>query len=143
MEDSRRGNYDKQVLSIAFRTPFVKEKGLLKVLNDFNQILANRITIIPAEYTQIGWDTVGVMVNAISDMMQLKDFAKRQKAVLMVGSGSERLMGQYVTEKEKQRYYKKAKLNAEKKRKQAEDAAKQKVDEEFYKIEQQNKKKNQ
>ena len=54
------------------------------------------------------------MVNAITDMMSIKDEGKARKSVLLVQSGQERIIGQHVTEKEKQWFYKRMKYNAEK-----------------------------
>ena len=115
LEDERRKTMDRQVVVITFRDAYVKEKGVLHLVNEFNQVLANKQSIKPIEYVQTGWNQVGTLIVNIADMMVLKDFAVTRKSVMMIQSGQERVMGQYVTEKEKDKFYKKMKQNARKK----------------------------
>ena len=107
---------DRQVVVITFRDAYVKEKGLVRLVNEFNQVLANKESIKPIEYVQTGWNQAGTLIVNIADMMVIKEFAVTRKSVMMIQSGQERVMGQYVTEKEKELYYKKMKKNAKNKK---------------------------
>ncbi len=84
MDEERKGSMDKQLVYLMFRKAYVKQKGLVKLVNDFNQVLAFKHSIRPEEYVQVGWDTVGILVTQISDMMVLKDFGKARKSILLV-----------------------------------------------------------
>ena len=115
LDEQRKGTMDRQCVYLIFRANHIKKKGLVTLSNDFNKQLYYKDSVVVEEYVQIGWDKVGCCVTSISDMMSIKDFGKTRKSILMVQSGQERLMGQYVTEPEKKNYYKRAKLNAVKK----------------------------
>ena len=50
LEDERRKTMDRQVVVVTFRDAYVKEKGLITLVNEFNQVLANSQSIKPIEY---------------------------------------------------------------------------------------------
>ena len=72
LEDERKDEFDRSCIFLIFRPKFVKEEGIVPLVNSFNQELAYTLTITPEEYVQVAWDKVGCCVTQISDMMLVK-----------------------------------------------------------------------
>ena len=59
----------------------------------------------PNEFVQINAQKIGIVVTSITDMMEIKEFGKTRKSVLILKSGEERIIGAHVTKEEKDKYY--------------------------------------
>ncbi|CAI2383111.1 unnamed protein product [Moneuplotes crassus] len=121
IQSERDGSFDKQVMYVTFRKEYVDSKGLLEVTNHYAEGLNNKGVVVD-EYVQINARKVGVVITTITDMMEIKEYSKARKSVLMVKSGEERIIGAHVTEDEKKDLYstitgKKRKTKGKKKKK--------------------------
>ena len=112
LHSERDGSFDKQVIYITFRKPYVDQKGLIEVTNHFAKGLYKK-NVIPDEFVQINANKVGIVVTSITDMMEIKEFGKTRKSVLFIKSGEERIIGPHVTKQEKDDFY--ATIKGEKK----------------------------
>ena len=104
INEERDGSFDKQIIYVIFRKEYVKEKGLLEVTNHFAEGLHLK-RVNPDEYVQISARKVGIVITSITDMMEIKEYGKTRKSVLMIKSGEERILGAHVSQEEKEDYY--------------------------------------
>ena len=104
IQSERDGSFDKQVIYVIFRKSYVDEKGLLAVTNHYAEGLNSKGVKVD-EYVQISARRVGIVITSITDMMEIKEYSKSRRSVLMIKSGEERIIGAHVTEEEKKDLY--------------------------------------
>ena len=104
VEKERDGSFDKQVVYITFRESYINEFGILECANGLKRGL-NKKGVKPSEFVQINAQKIGIVVTSITDMMEIKEFGKTRKSVLILKSGEERIIGAHVSQEEKDKYY--------------------------------------
>ncbi|CAI2382945.1 unnamed protein product [Moneuplotes crassus] len=102
--ESRKGQVDKHCTFITFRDSRLKKKGLLTLVNEFDQFLLKRGMSTEAFY-KIDGSKVAVCTPQLSDMMELKEIAAKESSVYIVDSGGETKLGAYIDKKEKDEFY--------------------------------------
>ena len=114
--EERHGQVDRHATFITFRDTIVEKKGLLAVVNEFDDFLRKK-GINPETYYHIRDNRIAVWTTSLSDMMELKTTATKEKSVLEVKSGGEVRLGAYISNNEKDDYYRR--ITAKKKNKKS------------------------
>ena len=114
--EDRKGQVDKHCTFVTFRNSRLRKKDMLTLVNEFDKFLAKRGMIVD-EFYKITEKKVAVWTPQLSDMMELKQIAPQESMVYIVESGGETKLGAFITDQEKDEYYKQFQTKSKKGRK--------------------------